>query len=91
MGEPELARATFERWTQAHPEDSDMLIHAGLTAFDAADYAQALSFFEGALEVAGDGQRSGALTLRANSLDMLGRYLEAVAGYEQAIRETPDW
>jgi tetratricopeptide (TPR) repeat protein len=92
MGEPDLARATFERWTRAHPEDADMLINAGLTAFDAADYAQALKFFEKALEAARDDQqKSGARTFRANSLDMLGRYPEAIAAYEEVIRETPDW
>ena len=92
MGEPALAHATFERWTRAHPEDADMLINAGLTAFDAADYAQALEFFEKALEVAQDNQqKNGARTFRANSLDMLGRYLEAVATYEEVIKETPDW
>nr|MDQ3318063.1 tetratricopeptide repeat protein [Actinomycetota bacterium] len=31
MGEPALAKATFERWTGRHPEDADMLITAGLT------------------------------------------------------------
>ena len=36
-------------------------------------------------------QRSGARTFRANSLDMLGRYPEAVAAYEEVIEETPDW
>jgi tetratricopeptide (TPR) repeat protein len=92
VGEPGLARATFERWMRAHPEDADMLINAGLTAFDAADFAQALDFFERALKVAGDGQqKSGARTFRANSLDMLGRYPEAVAAYEEVIGETPDW
>ena len=92
MGEPGLARATFERWTRAHPEDADMLINAGLTAFDAADYTQALEFFERALEVAGDDQqKSGARTFRANSLDMLGRYPEAVADYERVIKYAPDW
>src|SRR5215213_3832902 len=25
LGEPALARATFERWTQSHPDDADML------------------------------------------------------------------
>src|SRR5215208_2461863 len=35
MAEPALAKATFERWTSRHPEDADMLINAGLTAFDA--------------------------------------------------------
>src|SRR5918998_957770 len=34
MGEPALAKATFERWTRRHPEDADMLINAGLTAFE---------------------------------------------------------
>ena len=48
--EPELARATFGRWLRSRPEDTDMLINAGLVAFDAADYAQALDFFEKALE-----------------------------------------
>src|SRR3954452_18977583 len=92
VGEPGLARATFERWTRQHPEDADMLINAGLTAFDAADYAQALEFFEKALKAARDGQqKSGARTFRANSLDMLGRYPEAVAVYEEVIEETPDW
>ena len=92
MGEADLARATFERWTRAHPEDADMLINAGLTTFDAADYTQALEFFEMALEVAQNNQqKSGARTFRANSLDMLGRYLEAVATYEEVIKETPDW
>ena len=92
MGEPALARATFERWTRVHPEDADMLINAGLTAFDAADYAGAMEFFDGALEVAEDGeQHSGARTFRANSLDMLGRYDEAIAAYEDVITETPDW
>ncbi len=92
LGEPALARATFERWTEAHPEDADMLINAGLAAFDAADYATALEFFDRALEVARDGgQKSGARTFRANSLDMLGRYEEAVAEYERVIRYAPDW
>jgi tetratricopeptide (TPR) repeat protein len=92
IGEPGLARATFERWMRAHPEDADMLINAGLTAFDAADYAQALEFFDRALEVAQDGhQKSGARTFRANSLDMLGRYPEAIADYKWVIRYAPDW
>src|SRR5829696_8150027 len=54
MGEPALAKATFERWTARHPDDADMLINAGLTAFDAVDYAQALDFFEKAIEIASD-------------------------------------
>jgi tetratricopeptide (TPR) repeat protein len=92
MGEPGLARATFERWTRQHPGDADMLINAGLTAFDAADYAQALRFFERALEAARDDQqKNGARTFRANSLDMLGRYPEAVADYERVIKYAPDW
>jgi tetratricopeptide (TPR) repeat protein len=92
MGEPSLARATFERWTRAHPEDADMLINAGLTAFDVADYPQALEFFEKALEAAQDGeQKNGARTFRANSLDMLGRYPEAVADYERVITYAPEW
>lgn len=92
IGEPGLARATFERWTRTHPDDADMLINAGLTAFDAADYSQALEFFEKALETAHDGeQKSGARTFRANSLDMLGRYPEAIAGYERVIRYAPEW
>jgi tetratricopeptide (TPR) repeat protein len=92
MAEPALAKATFERWTARHPEDADMLINAGLTAFDAADYAQALEFFEKAMEVASEGdQKSGARTFRANTLDMLGRYEEAVEAYEEVIAETPDW
>ncbi|MEW6638495.1 MAG: tetratricopeptide repeat protein [Actinomycetota bacterium] len=92
MGEPALAKATFERWTSVHPEDADMLINAGLTLFDAGDYAQSLVFFEKGVEVAAEEQqRSAALTFRANALDMLGRYEEAVAGYEAVIEETPDW
>ncbi len=92
MGEPSLARATFERWTRTHPEDADMLINAGLTAFDAGDYAQALEFFEKALEIAQDGeQKSGARTFRANSLDMLGRYPEAIANYERVLTYAPEW
>jgi tetratricopeptide (TPR) repeat protein len=92
LGEPALAKATFERWTAAHPEDADMLIDAGLTLFDAADYAQSLDIFERATEAAADArQKSGASTFRANALDMLGRYEEAVAAYEGVIRETPDW
>ncbi len=92
MNETALARATFERWTTLHPEDADMLINAGLTAFDAADYASAMEFFDGALDVAEDGeQHSGARTFRANSLDMLGRYDEAIEAYEDVISETPDW
>jgi tetratricopeptide (TPR) repeat protein len=92
MGEADLARATFERWTRTHPEDADMLINAGLTVFDAADYTQALEFFEKALEVAGDDQqKNGARTFRANSLDMLGRYPEAVADYERVIKYAPEW
>lgn len=92
MGEPALARATFERWTKRYPEDADMLINAGLTAFDAADYAVALEFFEKAIDAATDAQqKSGARTFRANTLDMLGRYEDAVAAYEEVIGETPDW
>jgi tetratricopeptide (TPR) repeat protein len=100
MGEGALAKTTFERWTTRYPEDADMLINAGLTLFDAADYAQALEFFEAAMYVAGsaDGdseaageQKSGARTFRANSLDMLGRYPEAVAAYEEVIEEMPEW
>ncbi|WP_119066035.1 tetratricopeptide repeat protein [Rubrobacter indicoceani] len=92
MGEPALAKATFERWTKNHPDDADVLINAGLTSFDAADYAQALVFFEEALSVADDPEQvSGARTFRANSLDMLGRYKEAVAAYGEVIRESSDW
>jgi len=92
MAEPTLAKATFERWTARHPEDADMLINAGLTAFDAADYAQALDFFEKAAEAASvEEQKSGARTFRANTLDMLGRYDEAVDAYEEVIAETPEW
>jgi Flp pilus assembly protein TadD len=36
-------------------------------------------------------QKSGARTFRANALDMLGRYAEAVAAYEEVIAEEPDW
>jgi tetratricopeptide (TPR) repeat protein len=92
MAEPALAKATFERWTARHPEDADMLINAGLTAFDAVDFAQALDFFEKAAEAASsEEQKSGARTFRANALDMLGRYAEAVAAYEEVIAEAPDW
>jgi Tfp pilus assembly protein PilF len=92
MGDPALAKATFERWTARHPEDAEMLINAGLTAFDAADYAQAYAFFEMAVEAASEEeQKSGARTFRANTLDMLGRYDEAVAAYEEVIAETPEW
>ena len=92
MAEPALAKATFERWTARHPEDADMLINAGLTAFDAADYAQALDFFEKAVEAAlVEEHKSGARTFRANTLDMLGRYDEAVEAYEEVIAETPEW
>ena len=92
MGEPALAKATFERWTVRHTEDADMLINAGLTLFDAADFAEAYAFFEKAVEAATEAdQRSGALTFRANALDMLGRYDEAVAAYEEVIAETPEW
>jgi len=92
MGEPALAKATFERWTGRHPEDADMLINAGLTLFDAADFAEAYAFFEKAVEAATEAdQRSGALTFRANALDMLGRYDEAVVAYEEVIAETPEW
>jgi Tfp pilus assembly protein PilF len=90
MGEPALAKATFERWTVRHPEDADMLINAGLTLFDASDFAEAYAFFEKAVEVATEEeQRSGALTFRANALDMLGRYDEAVAAYEEVISRRP--
>src|SRR5919112_4434851 len=92
MGEPALAKATFERWTKRLPEDADMLINAGLTLFDAADYAEAYAFFEKAIEAATDEvQKSGARTFRANALDMLGRYAEAVAAYEEVIEGTPEW
>jgi tetratricopeptide (TPR) repeat protein len=92
MGEPALAKATFERWTGRHPEDADMLINAGLTLFDASDLAEAYAFFEKAVEAATEEeQRSGALTFRANALDMLGRYDEAIAAYEEVIDETPEW
>src|ERR671916_1660856 len=92
MGEPGLARATFERWTRVHPEDADMLINAGLTAFDAADYEGAMGFLERALEVAQEGQqKSGARTFRANTLDMLGRYPEAIDEYERVIKYSPEW
>jgi Tfp pilus assembly protein PilF len=92
MGEPALAKATFERWTRRQPEDADMLINAGLTLFDASDFAEAYAFFEKAVEAATEEeQRSGALTFRANALDMLGRYDEAVASYEEVIAETPEW
>ncbi len=92
MGEAGLARATFERWTSRYPEDADMLINAGLTLFDAADYEASLEFFDAAVEVADDEQqKSGALTYRANALDMLGRYEEAVAAYETVISENPEW
>ena len=92
MVEPTLAKTTFERWTRRHPEDADMLINAGLTAFDAADYAQAYAFFDKAIETSSSTeQKSGARTFRANSLDMLGRYAAAVDAYEEVIAEAPEW
>ena len=92
MGEPALAKATFERWTNRVPEDADMLINAGLTLFDAADYAEALEFFEKAIEAAAeDVQKCGARTFRANALDMLGRYAEAVRAYEEVIAGASEW
>lgn len=92
LGEGELARATFERWMGAHPEDGDMLVEAGLMSFDAADYERALGFFERALGVGGEEEQiNSARTFRANSLDMLGRYREAVEGYERVISEAPGW
>ncbi len=92
MREPDLARETFGRWLRSRPEDTDMLINAGLVAFDAADYTQALDFFEKALDNATDNEQgSGAQTFRANTLDMLGRYPEAVTTYEGVIEETPEW
>ena len=85
--EPGLARDTFGRWLRSRPEDTDMLINAGLVAFDAADYAQALEFFEKALDNATDDEQgSGAQTFRANTLDMLGRYPEAVAALRRGNR-----
>src|ERR687894_799290 len=90
--EPFKAIHHLERATSLDPEDADMLINAGLTAFDTADYEMALEFFDRALETAQDGeQKSGARTFRANSLDMLGRYPEAVADYERVITYSPDW
>jgi tetratricopeptide (TPR) repeat protein len=72
------------------PEDADMLINAGLTLFDAADFAEAYAFFEKAVEAAPEEDAaSGALTFRANALDMLGRYDEAVAAYEEVIPRRP--
>lgn len=98
IGEPELARETFARWTANHPEDADVLINAGLTSFDAEDYEVALEFFGRAAEAAdgadgeADAQRkSGANTYRANALDMLGRYPEAIAAYEEVISDNPEW
>src|SRR5215216_6270762 len=92
MGEPALAKATFERWTNRVPEDADMLINAGLTLFDAADYVEALEFFEKAIEAAAEEvQKCGARTFRANALDMLGRYAEAVRAYEEVIAGASDW
>jgi tetratricopeptide (TPR) repeat protein len=92
MGEPTLAHATFGRWLGRYPEDADMLINAGLTSFDGADYAHALEYFESAIEAAVDPeQKSGARTFRANTLDMLGHYDEAVADYERVIKYAPDW
>src|SRR4028118_2046868 len=82
MGEPALAKATFKRWTARHPEDADMLINAGLTLFDASDFAEAYAFFDKAIEVATEEeQRSGALTLRANAPDRLGPAAEAIAAF----------
>lgn len=103
MGEPGLARETFERWMRSHPDDAEMLLDAGLALFDAADYGGALDFFDRAIEAAdetaggregpevGAEQRNGARTFRANALDMLGRYEEAVAAYEEVISESPEW
>src|SRR5215212_5575576 len=90
--EPFKAIHHLERATSLHPEDADMFINAGLTAFDAADYEMAMEFFDRALETAQDGeQKNGARTFRANSLDMLGRYPEAIAEYERVITSAPDW
>src|SRR5918997_133499 len=68
------------------------IVHHLERAIDAADYAQALGFFEKAIEASSnEEQKSGARTFRANTLDMLGRYEDAVAAYEEVITETPDW
>ena len=87
MGEPALAKATFERWTNRVPEDADMLINAGLTLFDAADYAEALEFFEKAIEAAADEvQRCGA-DLRANPgyARPYGRAVGATRGHSRGV------
>lgn len=92
LGESALAQSTFELWIRRHPEDADMFINAGLTCFDAGEFDSALSYFERALDAAEDSeQHSGARTFKANSLDMLGRYEEAITAYEEVIRKTPDW
>src|SRR5829696_7884972 len=90
--EPFKAIHYLERATSLDPEYADMFVNAGLTAFDAADYEMAMEFFDRALETAQDGeQKNGARTFRANSLDMLGRYPEAIAEYERVITSAPDW
>src|SRR5215212_9131452 len=94
--EPFKAIHHLERAPSLDPEDPDAFAelgrNAGLTAFDAADYEMAMEFFDRALETAQDGeQKNGARTFRANSLDMLGRYPEAIAEYERVITSAPDW
>src|SRR5919112_1165953 len=101
LGRPEEAEASFLDALELDPNwvaprmglaALDMRINAGLTAFDAADYEVAMEFFDRALETARDGeQKSGARTFRANSLDMLGHYPEAIADYERVITYAPDW
>src|SRR4028118_1286835 len=59
MGEPALAKATFERWTVRHPEDADMLINAGLTLFAASDFAEASASSGRRAEVGRGGGRGG--------------------------------
>src|SRR5918998_1007820 len=90
LGRPEEAEASFLDALELDP--NWVAPRMGLTAFDAADYEVAMEFFDRALETARDGeQKSGARTFRANSLDMLGHYPEAIADYERVITYAPDW
>ena len=78
------ARALIKRRLRATPDDHWLLTRLGLTYYEQRKYAQALKLEERALALAP--RCPLVLWDFAGSLEMLGRYEEAIAVYRRLIR-----
>ncbi len=94
-----MAAYADEAWEQAgnhflkalvdNPDDPSLAYNLGNTAFRAAHYEDAVSFFTTAATATDPTLRHKALYNRGNALFRLNKYEEALASYEQAVQLAP--